>query len=182
MILWTVARKEIQMLDVKSYDCTADVLKHRALVKKFMTEFFAEILSARGEVHDESKLHTPEKEVFDEYRPKLDWLRHGSAEYEAALKEMGEGLAHHYRANRHHPQHFENGISGMTLIDVIEMFCDWCASAQEKGVRVDLEYSARRFGLAPQLVEIFLNTLNEIDFVGESNGVPVPYLSPASPK
>ncbi len=169
------------MNNAKDYDCTQDVLAHRELVRQFMCGF-AEMLLGRAEVHDESKLHSPEKEMFDVYRPKLDYLKHGSPEYEQALSEMGEGLAHHYRMNRHHPQHFENGIAGMTLTDVIEMFCDWCASAQAKGQRVDLAYSATRFKIAPELESIFLNTLNEIDFVNESNGVPVTYLSPASPK
>jgi hypothetical protein len=145
---------------MSDYDCTPDVLAHRELVSRHMLDF-ADALKARAEIHDESKLHDPEKAVFDEFRPKLNYLVHGSPEYEAALVEMGEGLAHHYRSNRHHPQHFNEGVSGMTLQDLVEMFCDWLAAAEEKGVAVDLEYNARRFEIAPQLVRILENSLYE---------------------
>ena len=53
-----------------------------------------------------------------------------SDEYKQVLKEIEEAVQHHYQVNRHHPEHFENGINGMNLIDLIEMVCDWVAASQ----------------------------------------------------
>jgi hypothetical protein len=71
---------------------------------------------------------------------------------------MGEALKHHYANNRHHPEHFENGINGMNLLDVIEMVCDWKAAADLKGVEPNLDYLAQRFGISDQLKNIIAAT------------------------
>jgi hypothetical protein len=40
---------------------------------------------------------------------------------------MGDGLKHHYAHNRHHPEFFgEDGVDGMSLVDVIEMPASQC--------------------------------------------------------
>jgi len=79
------------------------------------------------------------------------------------LTAMKQGLVYHYAANRHHPEHFTEGIDGMTLTDVVEMFCDWLAAAERKGKCVDWDYLQQRFGLAPQLVNVLRNTLFDDD-------------------
>jgi hypothetical protein len=44
---------------------------------------------------------------------------------------MGDGLKHHYSHNRHHPEFFgEDGVDGMTLVDLIEMLADWKAATE----------------------------------------------------
>jgi hypothetical protein len=44
---------------------------------------------------------------------------------------MGDGLKHHYAHNRHHPEFFgEDGVDGMSLVDVIEMLADWKAATE----------------------------------------------------
>ena len=35
---------------------------------------------------------------------------YGSPEYKASLKELGPALEHHYKENKHHPEHWLNGI------------------------------------------------------------------------
>jgi hypothetical protein len=65
--------------------------------------------------HDLSKTQDPELAVFNEYTPKLKDSTYGSDEYKGYLAAMGEGLRHHYAANRHHPEHFTDGVDGMTL-------------------------------------------------------------------
>ena len=61
----------------------------------------------------------------DFINPKYDLrnMKYGDAEYEEHLKILDSSLKHHYSANRHHPEHFKNGIMDMHLIDIIEMFC-----------------------------------------------------------
>ncbi|HLM20949.1 MAG TPA: DUF5662 family protein [Propionibacteriaceae bacterium] len=80
--------------------------------------------------HDRSKTESPEVEVFDEFTPKLKTSTYGSDEYKAFLAAMGDGLKHHYEANRHHPEHFDNGVNDMTLVDLVEMLADWKAATE----------------------------------------------------
>ena len=161
----------------KLYDCTEDVNEHIENVRYWMRDF-ANQITARAKYHDASKLQPPEKDIFDVWTPKLKEFKFGSEEYNAALKQMGEGLLRHYKSNRHHPEHFTNGVEGMSLTDLIEMFCDWMAAAQAKKGPIDIDYLANRFGLAPQLVEIFVNTMNYTDHWNSIGGVPVIYFTP----
>jgi cytochrome c5 len=142
------------------YDCTADVMAHKAKVERIMRDF-ARQLEERAACHDDSKLKTPEKELFDQWTPELKQRTFGTDYYKQALDGMGEGIQHHYRANRHHPEHFEIGVYGMTLVDVVEMFCDWCAAAEGRGVPVDLDNGAKRFHISEQLTAIFANTVKQ---------------------
>lgn len=162
---------------MSKYDCTADVTEHKRKVSYWLNDFI-QIITGRSNTHDVSKLGPEEKYIFDEYTPKLKTLAFGSDEYKASLEAMGEGLRHHYKVNRHHPEHFENGVNGMTLYDLVEMFCDWLAAAEAKHTPLDIDYLSKRFNLAPQLVDIMLNTMRELDFWNEVGGVPVTYFTP----
>jgi hypothetical protein len=147
------------------YDSEPDTRKHIRDVEHFMKEVFFNLMK-RMEVHDASKLASPEKEMYDEFTPKLRELTYGSDEYKACLKEMGAALKHHYENNTHHPEHFENGINGMTLLDLIEMFCDWRAASlrhADGDVMKSLEINKTRFGMTDQLYQIFVNTVDEVN-------------------
>ena len=154
------------------YDCTSDVKAHMQRVQFWMNEF-ANVILGRAAIHDQSKLEEPEKSMFDEFTPKLKELTFGSPSYKQALHDMGAALQHHYLKNRHHPEHYENGVDGMTLYDLVEMVCDWMAVCDAKKVPVDLESAAHRFNLSPQLVGIIRNTLRDVDYWSRVNGVPV---------
>jgi hypothetical protein len=156
-----------------SYDCTTDVKAHIALVQKWMKDF-AYILAGRASVHDESKLKNPEeKAMFDKWTPELQKRKLGSPEYQEALEQMGGGLKLHYEANEHHPEHFSNGVDGMTFYNLIEMVCDWMAAAERKGSPVDMDYLQEHFHIAPQLRPIIENTFNELDIMIISNNMPM---------
>ena len=96
----------------KKYDCTRDVIEHIGRVRYWMNEF-ATNLTRRANIHDKSKLEEPEKSMFDEWTPNLKRVEFGSEEYKQALEGMGEALKHHYQVNRHHPEHYENGVNGI---------------------------------------------------------------------
>lgn len=159
-----------------TYDCTEDVIEHKRRIKYWMCDI-AHQLQRRAEIHDDSKLRDPEKAVFDEWTSKLGQLEYGSEEYNSSLEQMDEGLRHHYRENRHHPEHFVNGVNDMTLIDLVEMFCDWLAAAERKKTHIDFEYSQRRFDLNQQLINILISTAEDIDFWSKVNNMPVPQFS-----
>ncbi len=150
----------------KKYDSTDDTNKHIKTVR-LLLRGFAESLLARGTLHDASKLEEPEKSLFDEFTPKLSSVEYGSDEYKEYLGEMGKALDHHYENNNHHPEHFENKIYGMNLWDVIEMFCDWKAASMRHSdgdIRKSLEINRKRFNIEDQLYNIFMNTLDDLQW------------------
>jgi len=118
--------------------------------------------------HDSSKLKEPELHVFEEFTAKLKNSTYGSAEYNQFLKDMKPALDHHYKNNRHHPEHFLLGVSGMNLVDVLEMFCDWLAATErhaDGNIFRSIELNTERFGLSEQLADVFRNTA--IDLFGK---------------
>lgn len=152
----------------EQYDSTQDTLKHIAKVQSLILDYVIPELVHRAHLHDATKLLSPEKEMYDKYIPMLRASRFGSAEYSQILQEMGPGLEHHYEANRHHPEHFEFGIHNMTLIDLIEMVCDWIVASQKEGDPITttnrLYYPGlgKRFEIDTQLMTVLYNTVQEM--------------------
>lgn len=146
-------------------ECQVETMKHIENVRKYI-RIFTDALTTRGVKHDASKLESPELEVFTEVTPKLAQLTYGSEEYNASLKELHVALEHHYAGNRHHPEHFTKGIEDMTLIDIVEMLCDWKAASlrqHDGNLLKSIELNAQRFGYDDQLKKIFINTAKLID-------------------
>lgn len=143
-----------------AYDSRPETLAHSQRVGELLGAIVKELID-RSSCHDRSKTLPPEVAVFDEFTPKLKQMAYGSQEYKDCLSAMGEGLAHHYAANRHHPEHFADGIAGMTLIDVAEMLADWKAATERMAdgdLAKSLEIQQGRFGMPDQLVAILRNT------------------------
>jgi len=150
------------------YDSTVDTLKHSRRVAELLAPLAAELVQ-RGIQHDRSKTEEPELGVFNEYTPKLKHSTYGSDEYKGFLAGMGEGLAHHYSANRHHPEHFTDGIDGMTLVDLLEVLADWKAATErhtDGDLARSLEIQRQRFGIGDQLWRILTNTAGFYGWLG----------------
>jgi hypothetical protein len=147
-------------MDQEAYDSTLDTMRHSRRVDELLLQVII-ALQQRVTRHDLSKMAPPEKAVFDRVTPRLKSSTYGSEEYKASLADIGDVLVHHYGANRHHPEHFSDGVAGMTLVDVIEMLADWRA-ATERHADGSLDRSLRigeeRFGIDPQLMAILRNT------------------------
>lgn len=143
----------------------SETMKHVQHVRRFILRFVEQIM-VRSSEHDASKLEEPELSLFAEWGPKLSGFEYGSDEYKAALEKMGDALRHHYDSNRHHPEHHEHGVDAMNLIDLVEMVCDWKASAmrvKNGDFLGSLEHNRKRFNLSPQLVRIIANTNDLLD-------------------
>lgn len=157
-------------LTLEEQATNAATMHHINTVQRLIHLFVKELLD-RADVHDQSKLRTPEVELFAEWTPRLAASTYGSAEYEEFRKKMGPALAHHYAKNRHHPEHFKNGVDDMTLVDLVEMFCDWKAATMrhnDGNIRKSIEHNADRFGLSSQLVKILENSVNLLDEESQS--------------
>ncbi len=148
------------MLSLEEKATNYDTCRHIERVRNLLNRCVVELLK-RGELHDQTKLAEPEVAAFTEYTSKLAAMTYGSEEYKATLEAMKPTLEHHYANNRHHPEHFKNGVDDMNLIDIVEMLCDWKAASErhnDGNIRRSIELNANRFGLSPQLVRILENT------------------------
>jgi len=151
-------------LTKKQKETNCETLLHIQRVRNLLNEC-AIILLRRGEQHDQTKLNSPEVELFAEYTDKLSSMTYGSEEYNECLEKIKPALDHHYANNRHHPQHWKNGIDDMDLLDILEMLCDWKASSErhnDGNIRKSLEINAERFGIDPQLARVLENTINSL--------------------
>lgn len=112
----------------------------------------ATAIQIRSREHDISKMEGEELKLFSSAS-----LIFGPGE--------SEDLTIHLKNNRHHPEHFYNGISGMTLVDIVEMFCDWFAkSSRSSGDFIDeINTRSYKYDIPKELVSIFQNTAKELE-------------------
>ena len=147
---------------MEKYDSEAETRKHIKMVSDCLGVAIRE-LTLRQEQHDATKLESPEFEIYEEWTPKLAGCEYGSTEYRDMLSKMKPALDHHYGNNRHHPEHWPNGVVGMNLIDLVEMLCDWMSAAKRHAtgdVRKSIEINQKRFGYSDEIKQILLNTVS----------------------
>lgn len=142
-------------------DVMRETLKHKLRVADLMLSIIGE-LQERAVHHDDSKFSPEEYDYFAEATPKLQGLTYGSDEYRSALREIKPAIDHHNLVNAHHPEHFgEKGISGMSLVDLLEMICDWKAASErhaDGNLERSIELNAKRFGYGDEIQILLWNT------------------------
>lgn len=160
-----------------SKDSTQDTMAHIAKVRNYLYQT-SDNLVDRGQVHDQSKLESVEKPGFDRVVGALEGLSYPSDEYRAALKlvDLKPTLEHHYANNRHHPEHYPNGINGMSWPDIEEMLDDWKSASERMSNASDfgasLVHNRKRFEISNQLFEIMVNTCKERGWVSADWVIP----------
>ena len=149
-----------------SYDSRADTGSHIYEVQCLFTAIIKYLLH-RCINHDRSKLVSPEVEAFDEFTGRLASTTYGSPEYKECLAAMRSALEHHYANNRHHPEHYPNGVKDMTLLDIIEMLPDWKAASlrhNDGNILKSIAHNQNRFGYSDELKQILLNTVQHLGY------------------
>ncbi len=149
-------------MNEKTAQTIAETLQHIGEVRTNIFKFILE-LDKRSKLHDQSKLESPELEIFAENTDKLAKTPYGGPEYAALLESVKPAILHHYSKNRHHPEHWPNGVNGMDLIDLVEMLADWAAATKRNkdgNLRKSLEINAKKHGMSEQLTKIFENTID----------------------
>lgn len=146
---------------------TEKTLRHILRVNHLMG-VFAKHLITRGSRHDASKLSPEEAGPLEELDKIIEVegnVPFASAEYDKRKELLAPMLAHHYANNSHHPEHFDNGVDGMTLLDLIEMFLDWKA-ASERGEEssMNLAWACKKYNVSPQIEAIFRNTAQQFEW------------------
>jgi hypothetical protein len=151
-----------------NYDSTIDTTLHINRVRYLLGKC-AIILLERGVRHNASKLEKPEKAVFDAVGNRLAVITYEAEEYRHSLADLKTALDHHYAHNSHHPEHYPNGVDGMSLFDLTEMSMEWKAASERHpgGMNIvrSVEVSSARFSVSEQLKKILLNTAREFGWI-----------------
>lgn len=158
------------LADLPRQDSSTTTLKHINMVAGYIIEFSQDLLR-RAMLHDKSKLQNEvEKELLDimEYKNNTEgYVPYGSEEYNKRTAILKPMLKSHYANNSHHPEHYENGVYGMNLLDFIEMVvADWPAAAHRNGdTTVGLTMACERYGINDQLKSIIANQYSKMGIV-----------------
>lgn len=126
------------------------------------------ILLKRMTTHDLTK-YSEEEFALVIGKSLLDSLAYNGDEYKAALSDVKDAVSAHYANNSHHPEHYINGVVGMSLFDLIEMLCDWQAAGETSrgSLEASIESNTDRFDLSPEMVGFLRNTAAEMGLLRE---------------
>jgi len=157
------------IIDIMNKSVRETTLEHIRRVNELMKESAVIILN-RGSKHDESKLSEPEAFGFESLGNDFRKFKYGSEEYYKKVNDprFQEAVKHHHMVNRHHIEHFKNGIKDMNLFDIIEMICDWKAASerQENSVFEEhIQVNFYRFGIPDEYKNMIINTAKALGFI-----------------
>lgn len=134
---------------INFFDFTWNNVKHKFWVAFYMLKIALPLVS-RAFTHDFSKFRPSEFRGFIQVIHKLNKVEYGSDEYRSNLRKIKPSIKKHYQINSHHPEFYDGDVSRMSLIDYIEMICDWKASnKRHKNGSLDksIEINMERFNL-----------------------------------
>lgn len=129
-------------------------------------------LNLRAVKHDASKWSPEEWPFFEAVTPRLAGIEYGSEEYKANLREIRPAIDHHQSVNSHHAEFHASGINGMSLLDLLEMLCDWKAAGERHDtgcIIKSLEINRAKLGIEDQLFSILLKTVEELGWRPKSS-------------
>jgi hypothetical protein len=141
------------------------IVKHKESIAIWLAKFCAE-LAYRNATHDNSKYSEEEFGIQAACVDDFEKYEFNSPEELKLREKLLPGTTIHRKRNRHHPEHFENGIDGMNLIDLLEMIGDWkSASERVKGdsLRKSVPILKEKYNISPQLLKIIENTLKDFN-------------------
>lgn len=147
------------------YSSIPDTLIHQNHVLHYLM-FMVKDLLDRAEHHDEAKMEPGEVEYFDKVGMLKRSTTYNSEAYADQLKILDPALKHHYGKYRHHPEHFKHGVRDMTLVDLLELICDWKASStehQDGNILLSIDDNQSRFNYGPEISAILRNTVNMLE-------------------
>ena len=136
---------------------------HIAAVRGYLMQAIGNLQSRLLE-HDASKLQEPERSAYEGLDERLEGVEYGTEAYRQGIKEhLGPALQHHYAHNSHHPEHYGDGITGMSLLDLLEMLADLRAVCDDKGKpAINLEVTKRIHNMSDDVYDILVNTIKEL--------------------
>jgi hypothetical protein len=141
--------------------------KHIARVRQLLGEFAIEMIQ-RGDRHDASKFEPIELEPLQRMQDLIDQegqAQFGTPQYAERTAMLGEMIVHHRANNSHHPEFYADGIEGMDLFDLVEMFFDWkAASERGESPTMNLGAACDKYGISSQMRSILFNTAERLGY------------------
>lgn len=139
------------------------IIKHKIYVLWYISKLCKTIF-IRGLKHDLSKFN---KEEF-EYVYKMSIIKtvFGSKEYYKLVDSNKSAKLSHCKSNRHHPEYYGD-IDKMSIIDMGEMLCDWCAASKGSGAGMvnSLNINAKKYKINNKLFNSLLRDIKECNFI-----------------
>ena len=137
---------------------------HISGVRRRVTLVCAALIN-RAITHDNSKYSEKELNAHISMGDEMNGIKYGTDAYYAIKRKYESLSVEHFANNRHHPEYHPNGIDDMTLVDVIEMLCDWLTGSENTGTPVErsLEINEERYNISPQLMKLLRNTIRDLD-------------------
>ncbi|EGC28246.1 hypothetical protein DICPUDRAFT_85639 [Dictyostelium purpureum] len=124
-------------------------------------------LKERGDLHDASKYEPPEIEPYIW----LTWYhhcKHCNIDFkypDGVEKLVKEGCDHHLHCNRHHPESHSDP-NEMSVLDIVEMVCDWSAISQELNQGSCINYVKQhisKWSFSNEKLNFIFKTITEFD-------------------
>lgn len=120
-------------------------------------------LTERAIEHDQSKFSEEEREGYIW----LTWMYQNRAVSQPNFirNRVEKSLQRHRQSNRHHPEAHSNP-NDMSLLDLVEMVCDWTAVAQQIGESSALAWARaniKRWPFSAASQEKVFNIIDELD-------------------
>jgi hypothetical protein len=141
--------------------------KHIGRVRQLLGEFAIEMIK-RGDHHDASKFEPVELEPLQRMQDLIDAegpAQFGTDEYNRRTAMLGDMITHHRANNSHHPEYYPDGIAGMDLFDLVEMFFDWkAASERGESPTMNLAAACDKYNVSSQLRSILFNTAERLGY------------------
>jgi hypothetical protein len=147
-----------------TYNFDVDLQDHKTKVSRYLSKL-STVLLDRGYRHDDSKLTSPEYDMYRDITSELQQYEYNSPEYKniSNSRAFKDAWMHHAQENSHHPDHYPNGVSDMDLVDIMEMLCDWYSASQRHenaSWRDGFNSNCEQFNIDDQLKSILWNTFN----------------------
>lgn len=120
--------------------------------------------------HDQSKYSSPELPLIQQ-KARLDSIPLNTPEYHEALGQIKGAVQAHYECNTHHPEHYPGGVLDMSLLDLLEMICDWRVAAEMNGTDLTESFDkcVERFKIPDDLRRVLFNSYVEFGWIAKSD-------------
>ena len=141
---------------------------HKTAVEISMNKL-AKRIRIRGSRHDNSAMSGLEHAIgsmYSKHKLPTHWISDPTT-LGNYPKDIQSAIKSHYENNDHHPEHFENGMYDMNIIQLTEMICDVFETLRENGVSQSdvhhhIEHMCNNYNIAEPLSSIIKNTIVQL--------------------
>jgi len=130
------------------------VAEHSTSVSELLSGFIADLIKRVGK-HDRDKTIEPQLSL---------WIKTEDVEIPVSNLDnpnLKAAVEAHWKSSDHHPEHYENGISDMNLLTLVEMVVDWSARLDNNpnSIKAWMQSARERWDICPKFAKVLSNTI-----------------------